>query len=657
MHLTIDFETRSKGDIQKTGPWKYAEHPSTEASCLAVKVNDHPTQIWIYDKFYNPEFHSSLPRISTNDLINLIKRATVIEGHNSEFEQAIYHHIMVERHGFPPLPWDIWKCSAAKAAMHSLPRSLEAAGAALGLATQKDPVGHRIMMKLARPRKPSKHNPSEWYEDPKEYLILFQYCIRDVDTEYELSQSLMDLNRKEKKVWLLDQKINRNGVYIDTETVKNTITLMHEHEKNLLEKLKTVTGGKVHSPRQVEALRKWIWDNGVELDNLTANTVRETLQLNGIPQHIRTVLEIRQSLSRSSTAKYQAMLDRVCMDNRIKSIAMYHAASTGRFGGKGIQPQNLPRGTFSDVDNCIDTINQGDLELLEMLYGDPMAAASTCIRGMICAPPGYDLVCADFSSIEARVLAWLAGEKKVLNAFISGQDLYKVAASGIYKVKYDEVTKQQRQVGKTCVLGCGYQGAVGAFKSMGEIYGINVPDDEAQEIVTKWRNSNRKIVQFWYDCESAAIDAISTPKEVFSVGKLRFGMYKNFLLVKLPSNRYLYYYDPQLMPHPQWENKTCATYMGVNGYTRKWERTFTYGGKLVENITQAVARDFLTDAMLRVEAAGYPIVFTVHDEIVSEIEEGKGSLKDFEQLMAVVPPWGKGCPIEAEGWRGKRYRK
>ena len=395
----------------------------------------------------------------------------------------------------------------------------------------------------------------------------------------------------------------------------------------------------------------------MKIPDLRKATVTEFLAKKSLPDKVRRCLEIRQSLSKSSTAKFKAMLGRE-HNNRICDTLMYHGASTGRWTARGIQPQNLPRGSFKDVDFCIELIKQKDANGIEMLFGDLMDSISTCIRAAICAPEGSVLICADFSSIEARVLAWLADEQKVLDSFVSGLDLYKVAATSIYGKNYEEITKAERQIGKVSVLALGYQGGVGAFQAMANGYGVKVDNDVAQGIVDSWRNGHQKIKQFWWNTEKAAVDAVEKG-EACRVGKTIWATVNNFLHCRLPSGRVLSYYKPYLeMTLTPWKKmKNVLHFTGVDTYSKKWSDQTTYGGKLVENVCQAVARDFMAEAMLRVEKAGYKTVLTVHDEIVVEMEEGKGSLEELENLMSVVPEWGLGCPIEAEGWIGKRYRK
>ena len=336
-------------------------------------------------------------------------------------------------------------------------------------------------------------------------------------------------------------------------------------------------------------------------------------------------------------------------DERLRGMFMYHGAGTGRWTGRIVQLQNLPRGTFPDVDWAIELFRNHDLDMLSMFYGDVTPAAATCLRGMLIPAEGHDFVCADYSSIEGRVLAWLAGEESALDVYRSGRDPYKVAAAAIYHTSYDEVTKAQRQRGKVAELACGYQGSVNAFNAMAVNYGVNLPEDEVREIVGKWRDSRPVTVRFWYSLEKACTRAVEEPGSVWTCGKIRFKVSDGFLKMRLPSGRVLWYASPRIaLKEMSWgEQKAVVAFDGVDSKTRKWGQQYLYGGLLAENATQATARDLLVNGMFAVEAAGYPIVLHVHDELVAEVEK----------LMCRLPDWGKDIPVKAEGWRGKRYKK
>ena len=740
--LTIDFETRSSVDLKKAGAWKYAEDPSTEIICLAIKHGSGISQLWLPDKFreqveffFSEDTFLEVDNPAVGNYINwLIKDRKVTEAHNAEFERAIWHHIMHKRYGFDDLPLNKMRCSAAKAAMHSLPRQLEKACSALGLEEQKDTEGHKLMLKMCKPRKPrkdemekmesegyqfyqtesghwahtkeiiitsdhiEKHNFT-WHEEPEDIARLCEYCLQDVEAEHALSKALRNLPPSEQNLWFVDQKINQRGIQVDSHSVKEIIKSIKVHEGNLIKEFKEIVP-TAESPRQVEETRTWVnnrMPEGAELENLQKQTVIDTLERDDISDSVRRVLELRQSLGKSSTAKYNTLLKMLCEDGRIRGLFMYHGAGTGRWSGKGFQPQNLPsRGVFSDVEPAIDMLVNQEFDELDLLYGDLMYCASVCLRPMLVAAKGHDFICADYSSIEGRGTAWLAGAMKILKAFADGLDLYKVAAQDIFNIEYDGVDKDQRQVGKVSELALGYGGGISAYASMADGYGIDLetlpafifPRANAEEkdkaasmaknyikqnpdkmsiraaaacdiIKQKWRAKRPEIVQLWYGLEEAAVGAVANPGKTFSSHGVRYAMRGKFLCCRLPSGRVLFYYDPRIIEKktPWGAMKPVVTYMNVDATTKKWVRTHTYGGKLTENVVQAMCRDLLSDAMVRLEGAGYPVVLHVHDEAMSEVKEGFGSVEEYCKIMEELPDWAKGLPVKAEGWRGKRYRK
>jgi DNA polymerase len=444
------------------------------------------------------------------------------------------------------------------------------------------------------------------------------------------------------------------------EGIENLSTLIQEEEKELLKQVLSLTGGYVNSVRQRDRLLSWLHQNGVGCDDVQKATVIELLK-GDLPPNVRRVLEIRQRLGRSSVAKLKKMRDWACEDGKIRGSILYHGASTGRFSGKGIQPQNYPKDCFEPEE--VSDILLWDKDTIEMIFGDVFSVASRCLRGMLIPSPGHVFYVVDFNSIEARVLAWLAGEKSVIDAFKSGKDFYRVAASGMYGIPYDEIGKDspERFAGKTAVLACGYQGGVKAFTTMARNLGLDIPEDKAKSTIWKYREANPNIVRYWGGIENAAYKAIKTG-DPYSFGRIKYGVYGGYLFCRLPSGRKIAYYNPgtekRLTPYD--EMKDTIRFYGMNSMTKKWCKQFTYGGKLVENIVQAVARDFLRDAMLRLNKNGYKIVSTVHDEIICEVKNDNKTTKhyeDFVKIVELVPQWGDGCPIKAGGYVSTRYKK
>jgi DNA polymerase len=667
MVLVIDFETRSACDLKKHGAFVYSEDPTTDVTCLALKKNGEPPVIW---KRGDPLW-----------FLPLLEEATEIIAHNLSFEVVMWENVCVKRYGWPPLPAEKLRCSAAQGAMHAIPRALGNACAALGMEQQKDNDGYRIMMKLCKPRKPKQDEDPDglyWNEDPADFEKLYKYCAQDTIAEEALSNALRPLPLKELEIWRLDQQINARGIQIDLDGARAMLAMVAEHETKLLKRLARLTSGAVRTAKQVEQLRNHLRGLGLDLPDLTAKTVKDALDGDNLSPAVREILEIRRSLGRSSSAKYNSMIDRASADGRVRGSLLYHGAGTGRWAGAGIQPQNFPSRikVSASVEEMLEVVKIGGLALHDALYGDdPMMTAGALVRSVITAAEGKELVVADYSAIEGRGLAWLAGEETELKNYREGLDVYIANAAMILHKRYEEVTKEERQSpGKLSVLSCGYGGSAGAVRKFGgdvpfrllwegslagKALEDQIDEDIKREIVNPWRETHPRTVAFWYDLERACMDAVANPGTVETCRGASFSVRDKFLMCRLPSGRLLFYYDPKIMAmKTSWgEMKDCVTYMTVDSLTKKWVRTNTYGGKISENLCQSICRDIMAEAMLRLEEAGYPIVMTVHDEIVCEVPIGFGSVEEFERIMCQVPAWATGFPIAAAGWRGKRYRK
>lgn len=661
--LTIDFETRSVAPIQKVGAAAYAEHPTTEVICLALKWENEEPVIW-YAPLFRPLVEPEIAVLHEEAVERMVAEADIIEAHNASFEYYIWKYTM-PKYGFGMFDVRKLRCSAARAAAFGLPRSLEEACLAAGVTQQKDTEGSRLMKKMCKPRQAliaDKKRDADWesrvywHETPEQLIRLGQYCMQDVRAEESLSAILPNLSPSEQELWHLDLSINDRGIGVDIPTVNAVLDCVEQHNSVLTSEFQLLTG--LESASQIARTVELLASLGVCVEGLTKADVEKAL---GSTEHpaAKRILEIRQSLSKSSIKKYQAFVKASNSDGRVRGTLMYHGAGTGRWAGRLIQPQNFPRGAFGDVEGCIELFRRRDIKAIESFYGDVMVAASTCIRGMIVPERGKDFICADYSAIEGRVLAWLAGEEAALDVYREGRDPYKVAASAIYHVAYDEVTKAQRQVGKTAELACGYQGGVNAFNAMGVNYGVVVPESEAKEIVFKWRESRPLTVKFWYELEDACRKAVANAGTTFVYQSIKFKVLDNMLAMRLPSGRVLWYAHPRLIEKAvSWGGiKTVIAYDGVSSKTGKWSEQYLYGGLLAENATQATARDLLVNGLRNAENAGYPVVLHVHDEIVAEVAEGFGSVGEFEKLMCRLPDWAVGLPLAAEGWRGKRYKK
>lgn len=644
--IFIDFETRSELDIKECGAWVYSEHPSTDVLCMAYTVDDRPIHIWTPGQ----PFPFQISTLMCHD----------IEAHNAFFERAIWTNIMVKKYGWPAIAPEQWRCSAAKAAARALPRSLEGAGKALGLNVQKSQEGKAIMMKLCRPRKATKNDSSIWNTDPLDMMALYEYCKTDVEAERAIHMAVRNLSPLELRVWQLDQKINERGVCLDKEAAEGALELIERQTAKLTAEAVDLTDGAIKTVGQRAKVMEWLRDQDCMLMGYTKQHLVEALE--GIlPDKARRLLQIRQQLGKTSTAKFQAMLNSVCKDGRIRDTLMYHGATTGRWTGKLVQLQNIPRGNIKDPDLAIEIIRERDLDQLEMLYGNVMSTIASCIRGMLVASPGHDFVVADYAAIETRVLFWLAGEARGLQMYRDNEDLYVDMARAIYK--HETISKDEREMGKRAVLGCGYSMGGKKFKMTCKTFAnVEIEDQFAQYVVQKYREKYAPVPKLWYAQEGAAVEAVRFPGKLVPCGKVSWLREADVLYCRLPSGRKLAYNSPEarIEEKPWGGEGYTLSYMGVDSKTKQWVRQTSYGGMLVENITQAVARDLMAEAMLRVEANDFKIVLSVHDELVAEVPEtwsDRDSIYNFGCLMAETPAWADGLPVKAEGWRGKRYAK
>jgi DNA polymerase len=675
---TIDFESRSACSIKDCGSWRYSLDPTTEPMCMAFRLpywEEGRTALW------HPAFpHLKVEEAECPELEELfawIAEGKLVEAHNSWFERGLWTNIMVPRFGWPAIGHRQWRCSAAKAASYSLPRSLDGCTIALRLRIKKDSEGAKVMKKMAKPRKPRKAEvtawekangdaplPLYWHESVELLERLWAYCRVDVLAEEAVSERLRDLSPLETEMYLMDQAINERGFQLDREGVEAALDVVNDIFSELNTELVTLTDGRVEKATQRARMMDWFHDMGLPLEDTQGGTIDSWLKREDLEPKVRRGLELVRALGRSSTAKFVAAQNWAAPDTwRVHGGLLYHGAGTGRWSGSGVQPHNFPRGTIKDMDLAWEVIKTRDVALMEMMYGDVMTLLSHALRGMIVPSPGRRLMVADYAAIEARVVLWLAEDDEALDVFRRRECIYMAMATEIYGRPITDKVKQadERQMGKQAVLGLGYQMGAKKFQAtLAEKWGIFIELDFAQLIVDKYREKFWRVKKMWWDQEAAAIAAVKSPNRTFRCGRVYWRVVDGFLHCKLPSGRLLGYCDPQVLKRktPWGEDRDALTYMGVDPYTKKWRRQDTYGGMLVENITQAAARDLMAEAMLRCHQEGlYDVILSVHDELIAECDEGSGDVDDFEATMAHAPAWADGCPVAAEGWSGYRYKK
>lgn len=586
---------------------------------------------------------------------------------NDFFEVCIWRNVL----RWPLSPPVYWADTGAKAAVLALPRSLEGCGQALGLKgdAAKNKDGKRLIQIFSSPKRSlKKENKGQLVRTyprdyPHEFKKFIEYCRQDVIAERAIDKMLPELQPRTRRLWELDRAINLRGVYFDTEAVDNALAAIDKAKAGAVERIAEQTNGLLDNIASRPQFMEYVESIGCKLANAQKEYLKrkaQELEDSGDNPEALAIIKLRLEVSKSSLAKYDKLKDIAdSQTRRAYGLLRFHGASTGRWSGNLFQPQNLPRESLDLPDLCIDLLKYQDPDIIETFFGPPLEAISLCLRGMLCASPGNRLIVSDFSQIESRVLAWLAGDLKKLEAYRQRKDIYKVNAAAAYKVKYDDVTKDQRQIGKVIELACGYQGGVGAFWQFAAVYGVVIPDEEAKGLIKNWRLGNPKITSFWAAVEAAAVKAVREPGKAQKVRGVSYKVQgsgdKRFLFCYLPSGRRIAYHKPHLVEGPF--DRQQIEYWGVDSVTKKYCVQRTYGGKLTENITQAVAMDCMADKMIDIEAAGYPIVLTVHDEIVADTPKDKGPLTEFNGIMESVPAWAKGLPVAADGYEAKRYKK
>lgn len=693
----VDFETASEVDLFKANASVYSRHESTEVLCAVFKTEDG-------------QAIRSANLVKDRPLIEYFIQDKLLVAHNAIFEELIWQNILVNRLQFKVRPISSWRCTKAKGQAHGLPGSLEKMAEALDLLQQKDKAGKKRMLKMCKPNGPR----NNWdFED------LLSYCEQDVNTTIAIDKALPDLSPFEQQVWELDQEINLRGIKADRKLIQEVIGLVDYEQKTLLKRFEVLVSGQVSSPKSSVGLRKFLQAKDFDISAVDAKEVKKLLALSDLPEDVREILEIRKITAKSSTAKYGKILDSLDEDDRLRETLVYHGAGTGRWTGQGAQLQNLPRPMKGfDPSYAISTLDTADISWPSE-YGSCNNTASSLIRSSFISDHRNYLIGGDYSGIEARIAPWIAGQESTLDIFRRNEDIYLREASNIYGRDITSDDKEERQVGKCAVLGLGYQGGIAAFFKMCTIYSVSLapiaqqiirsskPDElEKAEFVydgykrealknesehfggeegicadiikQRWRANNPKIVEFWGVVNKEAIAAVQGKyimpyaeaqlKDKDQLKKsgiawqatplITWIVKGKFLYCVLPSSRKMAYYKPKVesLTDKFGAMKETLTYTGIDSTTKQLYRERTYGGKLTENIVQAIARDVMVEGIFNVKNYGLDIVLTVHDELLSEGGE-QTSLEEVKECFIRPIRWAPGLPLDAEVWSGKRYRK
>ena len=641
--MGIDIETYSSAPLPKCGVYRYTDAPDFEVLLFSYAYDDGP--VLTIDLACGEE----LPP----DVISALNDPTVIKAaYNAQFER-----VCLSRHLGHWLDPHQWRCTAVMAAYLTLPSRLADVAVALKLSQQKMEEGKDLIRYFSVPCKPTKTNGGRTRnmpaDAPDKWALYKQYNAQDVVTERAVRKALeaWPLPEHEWKLYALDQQINDRGVRVDKKLVKNAIAVDEVFTEAAYQQAKELTG--LENPGSVNQLKAWLADQDMPMESLAKKIVQEkAAQTDGI---VAELLNLRLELSKTSVKKYEAMARTVCRDGRIHGLLQFGGASrTFRWAGRLVQIQNLPQNHLPDLDLAREIVKAGDEEMLDSLFGSVPGTLSELIRTAFIPKEGCRFIVADFSAIEARVLAWLAGEEWVLDEFRGKGKIYEATASRMFHIPQESIVKghpnyEYRQKGKQATLSCGYGGGVGALKAMG----AKMPEEEMQPLVDAWRAANPNIVAFWNAMDRAARKVIRK-QEAARVGKVTLYWQDDKMLMRLPSGRNLCYQSPHFTMNRF--GSDAIGYYAPNAAGQMVEQE-TFGGKLAENATQAIARDILSHAMLNLDAAGYPIVFHVHDEAVMEMPIGKGSMEDACAVMGQPPDWASDLPLRADGYECAYYRK
>lgn len=645
-NLHIDIETYSPIDLSSAGVYKYAAHPEFQVLLFAYAFDDVPVQV------VDLACGEQLP----GEVINALSAAEVTKkAYNAIFEMTCLSAAGIVKN----LDIAQWECTMVHSAMAGFPFGLDAAATVAGIESKMQ-GGKALIRYFCMPCVPTRANGERSRNLPRhdvqKWTLFKSYCAQDVDVERNLEKMLPNysIDSVERLLWRIDHKINSKGVRVDAQLVSSAIKMDQEHKEKLGAEAQHVTG--LDNPNSVSQLKAWLEDElGEEVLSLNKKSLPDLIS--NAPMHVKRMIELRQSLAKTSIAKYKAMEDAMGTDGRVRGMLQFYGANrTGRWAGRLVQLHNLPQNHIKELDLAREVVRSGDADLLSMLYSDQSMILSQLVRTAFIPSEGCIFYIADFSAIEARVLAWIAGETWRQDVFATHGKIYEASAAAMFHVPIDQVTKgsELRQKGKVAELACGYGGGVGALKAMGA---GDMDDIELQAIIDKWRSANKAIVKFWASVENAANMVLFRNAATAHVGvgnSCTFKMVGNDMRIVLPSGRELAYKDATVC---EVKGRRGITYMGMNQTTRKWERATTYGGKLTENIIQAIARDCLRDAIISLYKSNREIVMHVHDEIIIEGKERKGELEEICKIMGAPISWAPELQLRADGFISNYYKK
>ena len=641
--LSIDIETFSNIELVSCGVYRYVDSPQFEILLFAYSIDEGITKI--IDLAQGEKIPDNIMKLLRDDAI--VKTAF-----NANFERTC-----INKYFNLQMKPEAWSCTEVQASMLALPLSLEGVGEALALDKKKMCEGKDLIRYFCYPCKPTKANGGRTRNKPKDapekWKLFKKYCIRDVDVEKQIRKKLskFPIITQEQKFYCLDQRINDRGIRIDRSLVEQAITCDLLYKELATKRAYELS--ELENPNSVSQLKEWLANKGIKVDSLSKANVKDLVDKT--EGNVAELLKLRLAMSKTSVKKYEAIDRSVCQDGRVHGLLQFYGANrTGRWAGRLVQIHNLPQNHIKDLELARNLVLEGRYEDIELLYESTPGILSELIRTAFVARPGCRFIISDYSAIEARVLAWLAGEQWRLDVFKSHGKIYEASASAMFNVPIEQITKTSplRQKGKIAELALGYGGSSGALISMGALE-MGLYEDEIQPLVRTWRNANTNITRFWWAIDEAAVSTVKDNKRR-KVGRLEFDYYSGSLFITLPSGRKLSYIKPKIQLNKF--GKEGLTYEGI-GESKKWVRLETYGPKLVENIVQGTSRDILAEAMLRLEQRGFEIVCHVHDEVVLEVPVGVSSVEDINAIMAVNPIWAKELPLKAAGFESLFYKK